>query len=136
MRLVRRQRLVETFLLQHLGYSWEEVHEEAEGLGHVVSEEFTERLAEMLGHLERDPHGAPIPAPDGALPPGDSRPLSGGQPGTRVVVSRVENRDPAVLAHLRERGLVPGCQLGVREFRGPYAFGAPLACCVFVRDLP
>lgn len=68
LRLVRRHRLIETFLLRHLGYSREDVHEEAEGLEHVVSDQFTERLAAMLGHPDRDSHGAPIPAPDGVLP--------------------------------------------------------------------
>ncbi len=62
LRLVRRHRLIETFLLECLGYSWENVHEEAEGLEHVVSDEFTERLAKLLGNPKQDPHGAPIPA--------------------------------------------------------------------------
>lgn len=74
LRLVRRHRLIEMFLLRHLGYSWEDVHEEAEGLEHAVSDQFTERLAEMLGHPDCDPHGAPIPASDGVLPADDSRP--------------------------------------------------------------
>src|SRR5215207_4587952 len=67
LRLVRRHRLIETFLLEHLGYSWREVHEEAERLEHAVSDEFTERLAEFLGHPDHDPHGDPIPAADGRL---------------------------------------------------------------------
>ena len=117
LRLVRRHRLIETFLLEYLGYSWEDVHEEAERLEHAVSDEFTERLAELLGHPERDPHGAPIPTSDGALPPEDSRPLSGTEAGGRFVVSRVENRDPAVLTYLRGLGLVPGRALRVREVR-------------------
>src|ERR687890_2195011 len=76
LRLVRRHRLIETFLLEHLGYPWQEVHEEAEKLEHAVSDVFTERLAELLGHPERDPHGTPIPATDGSLPPDHSRPLA------------------------------------------------------------
>jgi DtxR family Mn-dependent transcriptional regulator len=140
LRLVRRHRLIETFLLENLGYSWEDLHEEAERLEHAVSDVFTERLAELLGHPDRDPHGAPIPAPDGALPPEDSRPLSGTAAGSRVVVSRVENRDPEVLAYLRGRGLVPGRPLRVTEVRPldgvvtaededgiSHALGAPLA---------
>src|SRR5215218_642303 len=94
LRLVRRHRLIETFLLEHLGYDWHQVHEEAERLEHAVSDDFTGRLAELLGHPERDPHGAPIPTSDGALPPEDSRPLSGTEAGGRFVISRVENRDP------------------------------------------
>src|ERR671918_1134883 len=146
LRLVRRHRLIETFLMEHLGYSWEDVHEEAERLEHAVSDEFTERLAELLGHPERDPHGAPIPTSDGALPPEDSRPLSSTEAGGRFVVSRVENRDPAVLTYLRGLGLVPGRALRVREVRAldgvvtaededgvSHALGAPLARSILVR---
>jgi DtxR family Mn-dependent transcriptional regulator len=75
LRLVRRHRLIETFLMEHLGYSWQDVHEEAERLEHAVSDEFTERLAEMLGHPGRDPHGDPIPAADGTLVAESLRPL-------------------------------------------------------------
>ena len=74
LRLLRRHRLIETFLLEHLEYSWEEVHEEAERLEHAVSDEFTERLTEFLGHPARDPHGDHIPARDGTLEPDDSFP--------------------------------------------------------------
>src|SRR5215207_6979992 len=76
LRLIRRHRLIETFLLEHLGYSWREVHEEAERLEHAVSDGFTERLAEFLGHPDHDPHGDPIPAADGTLEPDDSFPLA------------------------------------------------------------
>jgi DtxR family transcriptional regulator, Mn-dependent transcriptional regulator len=117
LRLVRRHRLIETFLVEHLGYPWEEVHEEAERLEHAVSDVFTERLAELLGHPDRDPHGTPIPAADGSLPPDYSRPLAEVQAEERVVVSRVENREPAVLSYLGEQGLVPGSLLTVRETR-------------------
>ena len=65
LRLVRRHRLIETFLMQHLGYSWQDVHGEAERLEHAVSDEFTDRLAQLLGHPARDPHGDLIPAKDG-----------------------------------------------------------------------
>ena len=61
LRLIRRHRLIETFLLEHLGYDWQEVHEEAERLEHAVSDGFTERLAQLLGHPDHDPHGDPIP---------------------------------------------------------------------------
>ena len=117
LRLVRRHRLIETFLVEHLGYSWEEVHEEAERLEHAVSDGFTERLAAFLGHPGYDPHGAPIPGANGALSPDDSFPLCEASVGGRVVVSRVENRDPAALVHLRERGMVPGRAFEVREAR-------------------
>src|ERR671910_1217086 len=76
LRLGRRHRLIETFLLEHLGYDWQEVHDEAERLEHAVSDGVTERLAEVLGHPDHDPHGDPIPAADGTLEPDDSFPLA------------------------------------------------------------
>src|ERR671921_2593803 len=83
LRLVRRHRLIETFLKEHLGYSWEEVHEEAERLEHAVSDAFTERLADLLGHPVYAPHGAPIPTTGGTVAPDDSRPLSEAEAGPR-----------------------------------------------------
>lgn len=146
LRLVRRHRLIETFLLEHLAYPWEDVHGEAEKLEHAVSDAFTERLAGFLGHPDRDPHGAPIPAADGSLPPEDARPLGEAEAGERVVVSRVENGDAPVLAYLGGRGLVPGRPLIVREVRVldgvvtvededgvSHALGAALARSVFVQ---
>ena len=145
LRLVRRHRLIETFLLQHLGYSWDEVHEEAERLEHAVSDGFTERLAEYLGHPDQDPHGDPIPAADGTIQPDYSFPLSEAAPGQRVCISKVGD-DPSTLDYLGERGLVPGRLLSVREVRdldgvvtvededgGTHALGEPLARAVFVR---
>jgi DtxR family Mn-dependent transcriptional regulator len=149
LRLVRRHRLIETFLVEHLGYPWEEVHEEAENLEHVVSDVFTERLAKLLGHPDRDPHGTPIPAADGSLPPDHSRPLAEAQAQEHVVVSRVENRESAVLSYLRERGLVPGSLLTVREVRAidgvvtvedeegnSFSLGDLLASSIFVLSSP
>src|SRR5215207_8275607 len=146
LRLVRRHRLIETFLLEHLEYSWEDVHEEAERLEHAVSDEFTERLAEVLGHPERDPHGAPIPAQDGTLESDGSFPLAAAAVGQRVLIARVDHESAPMLAYLGERGLVPGRPLTVEEVRpldGVVAFrdeegtvhalGAPLAGALFVR---
>ena len=65
--MVRRHRLIETYLVEELGYSWDEVHDEAEMLEHAVSDTFIERMAAKLGHPERDPHGDPIPAADGTV---------------------------------------------------------------------
>src|SRR5215217_9212464 len=108
LRLVRRHRLIETFLLDQLGYSWEEVHEDAEKLEHAVSDRFTERLADLLGHPDRDPHGDPIPAVDGTLEPDESYPLDTAKAGERVLISKVVHRDTTALTYLGERGLVPG----------------------------
>ncbi|PSR59622.1 DtxR family transcriptional regulator, partial [Nocardia sp. MDA0666] len=66
--MVRRHRLIETFLVSELGYGWDEVHDEAEVLEHAVSETLVERIDAKLGHPDRDPHGDPIPSVDGAVP--------------------------------------------------------------------
>jgi DtxR family Mn-dependent transcriptional regulator len=149
LQLVRRHRLIETFLLEHLGYSWEEVHDEAEHLEHVVSERFTQRLADLLGHPGHDPHGAPIPSADGTLLPDDSVPLSGAVGGRWVRISRISQDDVSVLTYLGERGLVPGRVLKVKEVRALdgvvtiegedgsiYVLGDPLARMIFIQSVP
>ena len=146
LRLVRRHRLIETFLMQHLGYSWQDVHDEAERLEHSVSEEFTDRLAQLLGHPARDPHGDLIPAKDGTMPPEDSFPLNLSREGARVQVARVALEDAAALSYLGERGLVPGSVVVVREVRAvdgvvtvedeegtTLSLGSSLADAIFVR---
>ncbi len=146
--LVRRHRLIETFLLEHLGYPWQEVHEEAERLEHAVSDKFTEHLAELLGHPEYDPHGAPIPKADGTLARESSYPLSEAIVGDRVRISRIGNEDIPVLTYLGERELVPGRLLLVEEIRAldgvttvededgiSHSLGPTLAASVFVQDL-
>ncbi len=148
LRLLRRHRLIETFLLEHLGYPWQEVHEEAERLEHAVSDKFTEHLAELLGHPEYDPHGAPIPKADGTLAHESSYPLSEAIVGDRVRISRIGNEDIPVLTYLGERELVPGRLLSVEEVRAldgvttvededgiSHSLGPPLSASVFVQDL-
>ena len=147
LRLVRRHRLIETFLLEHLGYPWQEVHGEAERLEHAVSDDFTERLAEFLGHPDHDPHGGPIPSPEGVLEVDDSFPLSQAVAGKRLRISKVRDEDAEMLDYLGDRNLVPGRLLTIREVRAldgvvivedeeaeVYALGEPLARYVFVRD--
>ncbi len=146
LRLVRRHRLIETFLLEHLGYGRQEVHDEAERLEHAVSDGFTERLAEFLGHPAHDPHGDPIPSADGTLAADDSFPLGEASAGTRVRIQKVADDDASVLDFLEERGLVPGCALEVVETRsldgvvtvrsgeGTRSLGQALTQAVFVRD--
>jgi DtxR family Mn-dependent transcriptional regulator len=149
LRLLRRHRLIETFLLEHLGYSWQELHEEAERLEHAVSDGFTERLAEFLGHPDRDPHGDPIPAADGTLAAEESSPLDEAAVGDRVRISRVKHDDSTVLAFLGERGLVPGRVVEVKEVRAldgivtvededgeTHTLGESLARSIFVRGVP
>jgi DtxR family Mn-dependent transcriptional regulator len=147
LRLLRRHRLIETFLLRSLGYSWEDVHAEAERLEHSVSDGFTERLAEFLAHPTHDPHGDPIPAADGSLEPDDSFPLSVAAAGQRVRIYRVRDEEAAKLAYLEEHGLTPGRLLKVKEVRAvdgvvtvedaegeTRILGEPLAGSIFVRS--
>jgi DtxR family transcriptional regulator, Mn-dependent transcriptional regulator len=149
LRLVRRHRLIETFLLEHLGYDWQEVHDEAERLEHAVSDEFTERLAELLGHPDHDPHGDPIPSAEGTLEVEESFTLSQAVADQRVRISKVRDEDAAMLDYLGDRNLVPGRRLSVREVRTldgvvvvedeeaeVYALGEPLARSIFVRNDP
>ncbi len=146
LRLVRRHRLIETFLLEHLGYDWQEVHEEAERLEHAVSDGFTERLAEFLGHPDYDPHGDRIPSAEGTLEPDDSFALSEAVAGRRVIISKVSDEDAAMLDYLGDRRLVPGRTLTVREVRvldsvvtvedeegNLHSLGEPLARSIFVK---
>jgi DtxR family Mn-dependent transcriptional regulator len=147
LRLVRRHRLIETFLLEHLGYDWQEVHAEAERLEHAVSDGFTERLAELLGHPDHDPHGDPIPSAEGTLEADDSFTLSRASAGQRLRISKVRDEDAAMLDYLGDRNLVPGRRLRVMEVRSldgvvvvedeegeVYALGEPLARSIFVAD--
>lgn len=145
LRLIRRHRLIETFLLEHLGYSWQEVHDEAEKLEHAVSDLFTERLAELLDYPSRDPHGHPIPQADGSLPAEELFTLAESREGQSVVISRVSDDNPSRLAYLGERGLVPGSRVHVREVRDldgvvmvedasgeTFPLGGPLARAIYV----
>jgi DtxR family Mn-dependent transcriptional regulator len=147
LRLVRRHRLIETFLLEHLGYDWQEVHEEAERLEHAVSDGFTERLAELLGHPDHDPHGDPIPSAEGTLEVDDSFTLSRASVGRRLRIAKVKDEDAAMLDYFGDRNLVPGRWLTIREVRAIdgvvivededaeiYALGEPLARAIFVTD--
>jgi DtxR family transcriptional regulator, Mn-dependent transcriptional regulator len=113
MRLIRRHRLLETFLISELGFGWDEVHDEAEQMEHVMSERFTERLAEHLGQPAFDPHGDPIPRSDGSVPQGPDLPLSEAPEGSRFVVHRVLSQEADMLAYVTSLGVVPGAVLRV-----------------------
>ena len=111
--MVRRHRLLETYLAGLVGYAWNEVHDEAERLEHAVSDDFLDRIDALLGFPTRDPHGDPIPGRDGSVPsPGVTLILGEALPG-RYRVVRVSDSDPAALARLREAGLVPGAEASV-----------------------
>ena len=121
--VIRHHRLIELYLQHALGYSWDEVDAEAERLEHVISEEFEDRIAAMLGQPEYDPHGDPIPAKDGTLRERVTPILSELQAGQAARVARVRDDDPALLRYLADIGIVPDATLLIAE-RGP--FGGPL----------
>ncbi|MGK4218999.1 metal-dependent transcriptional regulator [Kocuria sp.] len=111
--MVRRHRLLETFLTTELGYAWDEVHEEAEVLEHAVSEKFLDRLDGLLGHPSADPHGDAIPSPSGEISPPHAVQLSDLLDPASVAVVRVNDDDPATLRYLADVGVVPGAHLRV-----------------------
>lgn len=113
--MVRRHRILETFLARCLDYSWDEVHAEADALEHVVSDRFVDALDVYLDHPQRDPHGDPIPTRDGRLDPLGDVPLDDVPEGASGVVTRVSDRDNTVLRHLAKIGLRPDSQVSVRS---------------------
>lgn len=115
--VLRHHRLLETYLHQALGYGWEEVHQEAERLEHVISEALEERIAEALGHPPFDPHGDPIPSKDLALPEPPGIPLAEAPLGSARVV-RALAQDRGTLNLLARLGLVPGQSLRVLDKEG------------------
>jgi DtxR family Mn-dependent transcriptional regulator len=120
--LVRHHRLLEMFLVQVLGYSWDEVHDEAERLEHVISERMEQRIFELLGRPQLDPHGHAIPTLGGKVRPVSNRPLSESRAGEKLVVQGVSDDDPVKLRELDRRGLLPGTRIDVvaeSEFDGP-----------------
>ncbi|RJP54606.1 MAG: metal-dependent transcriptional regulator, partial [Anaerolineaceae bacterium] len=114
--VIRHHRLLETWLVQTLGYSWDEVHEEAERLEHVISEDFERRIAAALGNPTRDPHGELIPTADLKMPVDDTTPLSSLRPSQSATIQRVAAADPNLLRHLDSLGLTPGIQIEVTEY--------------------
>lgn len=148
--VIRHHRLLETFLTEHLDYSWSEVHEEADRLEHHISEEFIERVAATLGHPEIDPHGDPIPSVDLEAP--DDREvtsISEHDVDDVVVVERVSDRDPEVLEYLADHGVEPGTEVTIDEIAPfgmititPHSTGVSIslptdvARYVWVREIP
>lgn len=111
--VLRRHRIVETFLVQHLGLDWSEVHEEAEVLEHAVSEKVLDRLDALLGHPTADPHGSPIPPANGKMRRVAMRPLSRCKPGQRVTVGRLLDTAKGFLKLAESLGLVPDAKLHI-----------------------
>ncbi len=113
--ILRRHRLWEMFLTQFLGYSWDKVHDEAERLEHVTSEELEHRIDEALGFPNVDPHGHPIPTKEGELAGTDDASLSECAVGDVVRISRVDDDDSQLLLHAAELGLALNSKLTVKE---------------------
>ena len=106
--VIRRHRLIELFLVKVLGMSWAEVHDEAERLEHAVSERLIDRIDEMLGRPVVDPHGDPIPTPEGRLPRVESVELGRAPQHVELVVTRVTDQDPEFLRFVEQHDLIPG----------------------------
>ena len=113
--MVRRHRLIEMYLCTHVGYSWDEVHDEAELLEHAVSDLFLQRISDLMGNPTRDPHGDPIPAEDGTIPESSVRSLSEIPRGVEVTVDRISDRDPQLLRYLADHSVRPGIKLRLGE---------------------
>lgn len=121
--VMRRHRVLETYLITKLGYDWASVHDEAERLEHAVSDDLVERMAFALGQPKYDPHGAPIPTADGNIEQPRYRSLAGVTPGEKVFLREVDDEDPEQLRYLKSLGLVPVVELVVVD-RKP--FGGPI----------
>ena len=122
LRIVRRHRILEAFLVGLLGYGWEEVHEEAERLEHAVSDALIQRMAKALGDPHFDPHGDPIPDADGRIPEEVHTPLSDIPVGVTVEVRRADTSNTDHLRYIASFGLTPGARAQVvdrQPFHGP-----------------
>ncbi len=120
--IVRHHRLLELYLLEVMGYSWDQVHEEAEKLEHHISERFEDKIANLLDDPTHDPHGDPIPTKDGLMPEMDAEPLIEAEMNQQYIVSRVKDQDPELLRYLEKIGLLPGVKITIKEkapFEGP-----------------
>jgi DtxR family transcriptional regulator, Mn-dependent transcriptional regulator len=121
--VLRHHRLLELYLAETLGVPWDRVHDEAEVLEHVLSEDLEALIAAKLGHPTHDPHGDPIPSADLVLDEEPTVGLAALEPGAEGVFVRVSDSDPEMLRYLSERGIKPGDALRVED-RQP--FGGPL----------
>ena len=131
LRIIRRHRILETYLQTHLGYSWDDVHQEAERLEHAVSDTLIDRMSAILGHPSHDPHGAPIPTPSGEIEVSEYVTLNEVALGEAVQIRAVQDGDPARLRQLEALGLVPGARITVQE-RAP--FDGPTTVSVGTRE--
>jgi len=115
--VLRHHRLLELYLKEVMGFSWDEIHEEAEILEHHISERFEDRIEEMLGHPERDPHGHPIPARDGTVDELPTRSLTDLAEGDAASIDHIADEEGDLLDLLEQRGLLPGATVEVVDTR-------------------
>lgn len=142
--IIRRHRLVETFLFEMMHYPLEDIHEEAEAIEHAISDQFVVRLAEVLGDPVRDPHGDPIPRADLTYPEIVDVPLAAAPAASIAQIARIKDKDRDLVRHLVSMGLVPGVPLEVEgrdDFGGPtwvrsdnvrHALGDALVSAIYV----
>lgn len=116
LRIIRRHRILETYLSTRLGYTWDDVHDEAERLEHAASDDLIERMATALEDPSHDPHGAPIPTPGGEIESVEHHTLAEAEAGSEVEIRAVADEDPDRLRDLEARGLVPGVRVRVEGF--------------------
>jgi DtxR family Mn-dependent transcriptional regulator len=120
--ILRHHRLLELYLKEVMGYSWDEVHDEAEKLEHHISEQFEDRIAELLNHPTHDPHGDPIPTKDGVMPAMAQLSIADADFEKEYLIGRVKDQDPELLRYLENMGIIPGVKAKVTEkapFQGP-----------------
>ncbi|MEX0724413.1 MAG: metal-dependent transcriptional regulator [Gracilimonas sp.] len=120
--VLRHHRLLELYLKEVMGYSWDEVHDEAENLEHHISEQFEDRIAELLNHPTHDPHGDPIPTKDGVMPEMAQLSIVQAEEKVPYIIGRVKDQDPELLRYLEKIGVIPGVKIEVIEktpFNGP-----------------
>jgi DtxR family Mn-dependent transcriptional regulator len=120
LRVIRRHRLIELFMVRYLGVPWDRVHDEAERLEHVISAYLEERIDAALGHPQFDPHGDPIPTSTGILPVQDLVTLDDLPLNTRSVVRRIPDDDPDLLRYVASLGLVPDAAVRITR-RNPFS---------------
>ncbi len=122
LQVIRRHRIMESFMVNVMGFGWEEVHDMVETLERGVEDRLVERMNQMAGHPRRCPHGEPIPTPDGVMPVVEDRPLSEWNEHPLAQVSRVKTHDPEKLRYLKRANLTPGSPLKIvarSPFNGP-----------------
>lgn len=120
--MIRHHRLLELYLAEMLGYSWDQVHDEAEKLEHHISEQFEDKISELLNDPKFDPHGDPIPTKEGLMPKLGLQALSTVDEHKFYEVKRVINQSPELLRYLDDYGLTPGAVVSVKKrepFDGP-----------------